>query len=219
MAMRAALFPSLLWGVLALTPCVAAASPNYPGAIVQYLDITCADGGVPPSWGCPGPTPGCLLCHTVCTGGLGTATEPFAENLQAYGLGPGAVTLLQSALMEEATDDIYSAGHCVDDVETLKVCQNPNIADAGGDASYCPKAAVTKDGGKASSGGSDAGVAGPPSVTVPIAPPTYGCIGRVAGTSSPDSGGAALIFVGLMGALVVYRRRSVALAHERRSSD
>jgi len=192
----------------------ASATPNFPPAIEQDLGLSYM--------------PDCSLCHTDGDqGGLGTVNTPFGVNMRARGLVAYDTTSLQTALDEMASEQVDSAGDCLDDIDELKAGNDPNApptascttthpdadvaahADAAADAYVDAAAEGFVDGGAA---GVDAGtLAGAPPgpitrETPPPPTPTYGCVGRIApgALTSLDEGG---LLAGICALLAIVRRR------------
>lgn len=197
-----------------LLPERATASPSYPGQVVKFLGLQCdgGQGGLPVE-GCS-----CMLCHTTCTGqGAGNANQPFALSMRDdFGLVSESFGSLDNALTQMASQNVASASHCLDDIDMLKSCQNPNVA-ASLDAGYCPRESVdagssAADGG---AGGSDGGTSMkafvPPVVTVPPQPPSFGCVGTVSPVS-PGGDASWLACVAIAGVAVTRRHRRASLS-------
>jgi hypothetical protein len=163
--------------LLGLTMSISAgATPNFPGALQQDLSAPSA--------------PDCSLCHTDGDqGGLGTVNTPFGKNMRARGLVAFDTSSLKTALDQMTTDNVDSAGDCLDDIDELKAGRDPDAPDPAG---------TCGDGG--------AGSGGQPSETPSGATPAYGCGGKIAPTRSNGEVGWAVAF-GLIG-LVVRRKRA-----------
>ncbi|MEO7113033.1 MAG: hypothetical protein ABI183_21525 [Polyangiaceae bacterium] len=162
-------------GLWLLAPRFAFATPNFPPAIQQDLSLAAP--------------PDCSICHTDGDqGGKGTATTPFAVNMRARGLVEFDTTSLSTALNQMETSHVDSTGDCLDDIDELKAGRNPNLPDPAG---ACADA------------GAEAGTlsetpAGP-------APPTYGCVGSISPSRTPDS--PYFYGVSLIAGLSLLRRR------------
>ncbi len=116
------LHPSALAFALAtFVSATALASPSFPPAIVADLNITCR----PLQPAGPNPNePDCTLCHSSSSGG-GVPTEPFGIALVNLGLVRNDTTSLQAALAKMGTTS-SRPGETVSDIDTLKLCNNPN---------------------------------------------------------------------------------------------
>jgi hypothetical protein len=113
--------PSFAWGALLcalLCAPGAAASQAFPEALRQKLEL--------PS--IAGPGPGCRLCHRDDTGGLKTATQPFARSLMQAGLSAANVPSLTAALDTLETESTDSDRDGVPDVAELQAGEDPNVA-------------------------------------------------------------------------------------------
>jgi hypothetical protein len=155
----------------------AGATPNFPPALQQDLSIPNA--------------PDCSICHTDGDqGGLGTVNTPFGKNMRARGLVAFDTSSLTTALDQMTTENVDSAGDCMDDIDELKAGRDPNLPDPAG---TCP------DGG--------AGGAGQPAETPSSASPSYGCGGKIAPSRSNGEVGWGLAF-GLIG-LIARRKRAI----------
>jgi hypothetical protein len=136
---------------------------------------------------------------------MGTANRPFALNMKSFGLQSEMIGSLNTALADMAANHISSAEHCFDDIDMLKVCQNPNVA-ASLDAPYCPHDAGADAHDDAAPLGFDAGPLTAPVVTVPLASPSFGCVGRIA-PHAPSVGVPAGLLGLAVGFLAAVRRR------------
>jgi hypothetical protein len=158
-------------GAGVLMPRVASATPNFPPAIQSDLSLAAA--------------PDCGICHTDGdTGGKGTATTPFAQNMRLRGLVEFDTGSLTNALTEMQSQHVDSTGDCLDDIDELKAGRNPNLPDP-----TC----------------GDSGTAPVPE-TPPAGPvPTYGCFGSISPRGAPESGSESL---GVLAVLFLVRRRT-----------
>ncbi len=77
-------------------------------------------------------TPACTVCHTVPTGGYGTATTPFATSMRNRGLVAQNIASLDTALDALAAEKTDSDHDGVPDIDELKAGTDPNVA--GGNA-------------------------------------------------------------------------------------
>lgn len=102
-------------GLVALTllGANAAASPTFPAAVQDHLDLTCK--------------PDCTTCHTRPEGGLGTARQPFGLAMQRAGLTAGQPSKIPAALdrLEDDSSDVDADG--TTDIEELVKGTNPNL--------------------------------------------------------------------------------------------
>jgi len=110
-----------------LTFGLAHALSTFPGEVNSHLGMDCF--------------PTCQLCHTTPAGGAGTATQPFAVEMQAEGLVISDATTVGTALdalaAKGAEADVDGDGQ--NDVEQLTVGETPNpdgtdFCPVGGDA-------------------------------------------------------------------------------------
>jgi hypothetical protein len=155
--MRTLVFPICLGlGFIMTVSSTAGATPNFPPAVQQNLALAAA--------------PDCSICHTDGDqGGLGTVNTPFGKNMRARGLVAFDANSLATALDQMASEDVNSAGDCLDDIDELKAGHDPNEPDPVG---------TCGDGGASSSGAGASGEA-PSEAT-----PTNGCAGKIAPTRS-----------------------------------
>lgn len=104
----------------------ARATPEFPGAIVGDLNITC-DGGANPIWD----GQGCTICHTSNGGGLGTVQHPFGAALKSEGLSAFADSELNTLLQNEKTakHDFNCDG--IPDIDELESCQWQQLVTSG----------------------------------------------------------------------------------------
>jgi hypothetical protein len=93
---------------------LAVASPTFPPAIQDHLELACE--------------PDCTNCHTRPEGGLGTARQPFGLAMQQGGLSAGRPEKIPAALdhLDGIGSDVDSDG--TPDIEELKNGTNPNAA-------------------------------------------------------------------------------------------
>lgn len=94
----------------------ALASPAFPGVVADEL-------------GLESPPP-CTLCHTVPTGGFGTADTPVGQFLRTRGLLAANVESLRTALLAAEAEGQDSDGDGVPDIEELIVGDDPNSSDS-----------------------------------------------------------------------------------------
>ena len=94
----------------------ARASPQYPTAIVEHLNIFYS--------------PACGLCHVEGKTGPGTAEMPFARSARAHGLEGGNVGLVAVALDAMMRDGTDSDRDGVSDIQELLAGTDPNLAGA-----------------------------------------------------------------------------------------
>jgi hypothetical protein len=108
LAATCALAATTLVGSLSL------ASPTFPAAIQEHLDLACK--------------PDCTNCHTRPQGGLGTARQPFGLAMQRAGLTAGQPSKIAGALdrLEQESSDVDGDG--TNDIEELIGQTSPNAA-------------------------------------------------------------------------------------------
>ena len=108
----------LLALVGAILPGHADATPEFPGVIQSYLQLSSP--------------PPCTICH-VGTPALGNASTPFAETLKSYGLQPYNDGSLQTALGDIKAANTSSVGDGVSDIQKLENGEDPNsvVGDGG----------------------------------------------------------------------------------------
>jgi len=115
MRARSSILP--LAALASLVPALAFAQPSFPGFLQTHLSLSY--------------TPDCLLCHTTPSGGIGTATTPFATSMKARGLSVSStatdVNTALDALQAEGTD---SDGDGVGDIAELQAHTDPNVPGA-----------------------------------------------------------------------------------------
>jgi len=92
----------------------ARASPQYPTAIVEHLNIFYS--------------PACGLCHVEGKTGPGTAEMPFARSARAHGLEGGNVGLVAVALDAMMRDGTDSDRDGVSDIQELLAGTDPNVS-------------------------------------------------------------------------------------------
>jgi MYXO-CTERM domain-containing protein len=104
------------------------ASVSYPAALDEKLALSAE--------------PPCTLCHESATGGMGTATTPFARSLRELGLrGRGDESSLYDALDASVAAGLDSDEDGLEDVEELMSGSSPNLA--GEEPSNPPAAGCT----------------------------------------------------------------------------
>jgi hypothetical protein len=107
----------------------AGASDTYPGAIREALS------GMP----CDPP---CTVCHETLSGGIGTATKPFAESIKATAdlgccnedLVAGALETMRNSCAGQggnAPPGCNSDGDDMPDIEELEEGRDPNVSGVG----------------------------------------------------------------------------------------
>lgn len=92
------------------------ASPIYPGIVAETVNAKAS--------------PPCTTCHVTPTGGLGTATKPFAAYLRSRGLVADDETSLRTALAAAAGEAHDSDDDGVSDIDELRAGTDPNSAAA-----------------------------------------------------------------------------------------
>jgi hypothetical protein len=119
----------------------AAASPAFPGAIRDALDLTCR--------------PECTICHRDVAGGYGTLDKEFGKAM----LDEGGLVVKQPGTFAAALAALEASGSDVDDdgvpdVEELSFLEDPNAA---GDAELecLPEPSSSSGGCRAARGGAE----------------------------------------------------------------
>jgi hypothetical protein len=111
LCVRAAAFVTTV-SVGALYSGSAAASLDFPGVIAKDEGLSSA--------------PECTLCHDNPSGGVGTATTPFASYLRSRGLTLGDSASLQKALSAALAEHQDSDKDGTSDIDELKRGSDPN---------------------------------------------------------------------------------------------
>jgi hypothetical protein len=123
----------------------AVATPNFPPAIQQQLQL--------------GSAPGCELCHRGATQ-AGTVTMPFGAAMRARGLVMYDENALRIALEAVESQQVDSDSDGLPDIEELKTGLNPNV----------PRPRPATDGGT-TAGDTGEEILQP----IDFGEPTYGC--------------------------------------------
>ena len=95
-----------------LSAASAAASPSYPGLLQTDLGLE--------------QPPPCTVCHASDSGGTGTATKPFGEAMQGFGLRGATPGSLEPAIKASENAHWDSDGDGVTDIDELQDGTDPN---------------------------------------------------------------------------------------------
>lgn len=98
-------------------PLVARATPNFPAAISQDLQLSV--------------TPACTICHSSNEGGAGTVVKPFGKYLVSRGLAPFDESSLAGSLAAAQGEHHDTDGDGISDIDALKQGLDPNGSPSG----------------------------------------------------------------------------------------
>ena len=106
--------PVIVGSVVLATAWPCQATPDFPAVVQQFVSA--------PS------SPSCTICHNNPNGGIGTATQPFAEYLRSRGLVAYDENSLRTALTADEAENQDSNSDGVSDIDALKQGLDPNGA-------------------------------------------------------------------------------------------
>ena len=176
------LYAGLGAAALTLSSAVGLASPDYPAALSDLLELD--------------RTPACTLCHSDDIGGENTVTTRFGKTLLALGAEGKSQNSLRSAVTDSESENYDSDSDGVGDVQELLDGSDPNRID---------REPPEPDGSAGSPGEGSPAPQAPPSLSdVPLA--QTGC----SWGARPSTGSApALLCLLLLGACRRRRRRRI----------